>query len=360
MMGNEKMRKMVTTLTDTTAAEISERQEAIAAYICQMVGAADVAIDVLQRLSGGAIQENWLVGVRIAGGSWEGRHQWVLRTDAPSSVALSLNRAQEYAVLRVAYDAGAKAPKVLWLCRDASVIGRDFYLMECIQGVASAHRVTGDPTLVPDRCALLEELGATLARLHSVTPPRADLEFLPRPREHPALESIAAYRAYLDTLAEPFPVLEWGLRWCELNLPASVGVNLIHRDYRTGNYMICDGKLTGILDWEFAGWGDPREDVGWFAAKCWRSSRRDREAGGIGEVADFLRGYRAVSGRTLTRQELTYWQVMAHLRWSVIALQQAQRHLSGQQKSLELALTGRLIPELEYEILALTKGKHDE
>ncbi|MNF12669.1 hypothetical protein D3C80_2142390 [compost metagenome] len=47
---------------------------------------------------------------------------------------------------------------------------------------------------------------------------------------------------------------------------------------------------------------------------------------------------------------------MAHLRWAVIALQQAERHLSGQQRSLELALTGRLVPELEYEILALTSG----
>ena len=46
---------------------------------------------------------------------------------------------------------------------------------------------------------------------------------------------------------------------------------------------------------------------------------------------------------------------MAHLRWGVIALQQAQRHLSGQERSLELALTGRLLPDLEIEILKLTR-----
>lgn len=344
---------------DATAEAISEFRDAVAAYIRERTSG-EIVIEALQRLSGGAIQENWVVGVRIAGSDWEGSHRWVLRTDAPSSVALSLTRAQEFSVLRVAHEAGVKVPKVLWLCQDPSVIGRDFYLMECIEGVAAGHRITSDPALVPDTGVLLEELGAALARLHSVMPPRADLDFLPAPSANPALESIASYRTYLDTLNDSFPVLHWGLRWCELNAPTHGDISLIHRDYRTGNYMVHGGRLTGILDWEFAGWGDPREDIGWFTAKCWRFARREREAGGIGEIRDFLRGYASVSGRTLTREELTYWQVMAHLRWAIIALQQAQRHFSGQQKSLELALTGCMVPELEYEILALTGGGRDE
>jgi hypothetical protein len=48
---------------------------------------------------------------------------------------------------------------------------------------------------------------------------------------------------------------------------------------------------------------------------------------------------------------------MAHIRWAVIALQQAQRHLSGVERSLELALTGRIVAELEQEIIALTKSE---
>ena len=39
------------------------------------------------------------------------------------------------------------------------------------------------------------------------------------------------------------------------------------------------------------------------------------------------------------------------LRWAIIALQQAQRHLSGEQHSLELALTGRMLPEIEFDLL---------
>jgi hypothetical protein len=38
----------------------------------------------------------------------------------------------------------------------------------------------------------------------------------------------------------------------------------------------------------------------------------------------------------------------------VIALQQGERHLSGGEVSLDLALTGRIAAELEYEVLRLT------
>ncbi|MNH35246.1 hypothetical protein D3C79_959160 [compost metagenome] len=63
-----------------------------------------------------------------------------------------------------------------------------------------------------------------------------------------------------------------------------------------------------------------------------------------------------MSALALDTQALRFWQVMAHLRWAVIALQQAERHASGQQRSLELALTGRMVSELEQELLLLTQG----
>jgi aminoglycoside phosphotransferase (APT) family kinase protein len=91
-------------------------------------------------------------------------------------------------------------------------------------------------------------------------------------------------------------------------------------------------------------------------ARCWRFGRADREAGGVGPAEDFLAGYRAGGGRETTLQETQYWQLLAHLRWAVIALQQAERHRSGAQPSLELALTAHIVPELELEILALTEA----
>jgi aminoglycoside phosphotransferase (APT) family kinase protein len=266
-----------------------------------------------------------------------------------------MSREQEFAVLRAVHQVGVKVPEPLWLCQLPGVIGRDFFIMQALVGNAGGHQLTsqGAPEGNP---ALCKALGANLARLHTLRPPQAALEFLPAPVADAVQASVDQYRVFLDALPGSHPILEWGLRWCELNKPAPMETCLIHRDYRTGNYMVEHDELSGVLDWEFAGWGDPREDLGWFTARCWRFARPDLHAGGIGHLDDFIAGYRSVSPLDLDRDTLRFWQVMAHLRWAVIALQQAERHASGQQRSLELALTGRMVSELEQELLLLTQG----
>jgi hypothetical protein len=42
---------------------------------------------------------------------------------------------------------------------------------------------------------------------------------------------------------------------------------------------------------------------------------------------------------------------MGAVRWAVIALQQGERHLTGGEESLELALTGLRAPEMELDAL---------
>jgi hypothetical protein len=44
---------------------------------------------------------------------------------------------------------------------------------------------------------------------------------------------------------------------------------------------------------------------------------------------------------------------MATVRWVVIALQQAARHWSGAEPSLELALTAHIVPGLELDLLTM-------
>ena len=334
---------------DLNAADTRARIEK---FLRTAAGADAVTIAQLARMSGGAVQENWALDTDIRGGPYAGTRQWVLRTDAAARVAASLKRSEEFTILGVAHAAGLRAPEPLWLCSDMAVTGREFFIMQRLAGIASGHRVTREAALIPDRARLARELAENLARLHAIRPPQPRLAFL---KTMLARDSIAHYRDYLDQLPGSHPALEWGLRWCEINAPPEEETTFIHRDYRTGNYLVHDGGLSGVLDWEFAAFGNPLEDVGWIFAKCWRFAGKDLPCGGIADADDFLVPYRRASGRTVTAEALVYWQVMAHLRWSVIALQQAQRHLSGVERSLELALTGRIVAELEHEIVALTK-----
>jgi hypothetical protein len=72
----------------------------------------------------------------------------------------------------------------------------------------------------------------------------------------------------------------------------------------------------------------------------------------VGHKNELFEGYSSLSGKPVDTGKVLYWEIMAMTRWAIIALQQAQRHLSGEQSSLELALTGRMLPEIESDLLA--------
>ncbi|MEX0605838.1 MAG: phosphotransferase family protein [Marinobacter sp.] len=329
----------------------SELAAALADYIAAQTGAPHVQVENFSKLSGGAIQDNYALSVLLEGGYQPGRQDYVVRCDAPSGVSASLTRPQEFAVLKKAFEAGVTVPEPFWLCDNQSVIGQSFYVMSRAMGTASPQKLVGGDMIETQRSELTRQFGRELGRLHRIKPPLDSLDFLPSPAESAAQARVDLYRNYLAAIPEPHPVLEWALNWLEDNPPAPGAPVLCHCDFRTGNYMVDQGRLTAVLDWEFATWSDPAEDLGWLCSRSWRFGADEREVGGIGHKPDLFAGYAEITGETPDPDRVAYWEVMALVRWAVIALQQADRHLSGEQSSLELALTGRMLPQMEYDLL---------
>lgn len=332
---------------------LATQSQAVADFIARAAGARRATVTVLSRLGGGAIQENWAIDVEIADGPQAGVYEAVLRSDAVSVIAESWPRAQEFALIAAAHAAGVTVPQPLWLEPSGSVTGRPFYVMRRAKGMAQGRRLlrslegeAGD--------ALAQRLGAELARLHTITPATAPdmLAFLPKAGGDLIARRAAHYRQSLDALPEPQPVLEWAINRMEDLAPKIDTIALCHRDFRTGNYMAENGELTAILDFEFSGWSDPYEDLGWFCARCWRFGAVDREAGGIGSREAFYAGYETGTGRPVDDPRVRYWEAIAPIRWAIIALQQGERHASGQEPSLDLALTGLRAIECDYDLLA--------
>jgi aminoglycoside phosphotransferase (APT) family kinase protein len=325
--------------------------QALAGYVAEQTHAEQVRVLEFSRLSGGAIQSNYGLTVFCDGGSKPGQHELVVRSDSPSQVSVSLTRAQEFAVLQVAFQAGVTVPEPYWLCTDASVIGQPFCVMARVAGSASGRALVRGGLTDNQRTELTRQLGQELGRLHAIRPPHALLPFLKVPDQSPAIARINEYRQALDAIPEPHPVLEFALNWLLDNAPRGGTVALCHCDFRTGNYMVSQGRVTGVLDWEFAAWSDPYEDLGWLCARSWRFGAFNYEVGGVGQKEDLFGAYESATGKPVQARKVLYWEIMAMVRWAVIALQQAQRHLSGQEPSLELALTGRMVPEMEFDIL---------
>ncbi len=328
-----------------------EDLDALQDWLTAELGADAVKVRQADLLSGGAIGENWRIGVHVAGGAQSGVRNWVLRTDAASRLAISHNRADEYACLKAAHGAGARVPEPIAVARDAAIIGAPFMIVGEVAGYAQARDMVRDPVVERKGDEVAEALGRELGKIHSVRAPGQGLEFLGFPDRPAALVQVEQMRAYLNTISEPRPALEYALAWLERHAPETDAVVFCHGDFRTGNFMAEDGNLTAILDFEFAHWGDRHIDIGWFCARCWRFGADAREAGGIGSRTAFYRGYNEESDVPVDETLVPYWEILAAARWAVVALLQGERHVTGGEPSIELFLTGLRAPEMEHEAL---------
>src|SRR5260370_41994309 len=102
-----------------------------------------VEIAALLLMQGGAIQQNWRLDALVDGVA----QAWVLRTDAPATLAASRSRADEFGLLRAVHAAGVTVPEPLALCTDAAVIGRPFFIMRRVEGITDPPRVGKSETL---------------------------------------------------------------------------------------------------------------------------------------------------------------------------------------------------------------------
>ena len=157
----------------------------------------------------------------------------------------------------------------------------------------------------------------------------------------------------LDAVGEPHPAIEYGIAWCRARLPLERPRVVSHGDFRIGNLAVDENGIVAVLDWEFAKLGDPLEDLAWPLIRAWRFGADDRHLGGIGEVEPYLARYEELTGLAVPRDELDAWEVLGNCKWAVGSLSQARRHLSGEERSVELAILGRLAVEMEWELLDL-------
>ena len=301
----------------------------------------------IKKLSGGAIQENWA----IQGQRDQADYEIVLRKNAETSLDVSSDRKQEYALLHRLYELNICVPQPLLFEAKDNFLNSDFFVMQKISGIAEGHKLVRLNQPEQQR-AILQDIGLKLAEIHAISADREIEKIIQKPNKADYLNQlIASFHAQLDALKMQRPILEFAMSWMKQEQPVVDDLVLVHGDYRTGNIVRDQDHVSGFLDWEFTHWGDRREDIGWFTAKCWRFGQTQQVAGGIGAYKDFMQAYAEHADVYIPEFELKFWHVLAHVRWAIIALQQANRNLNNSQPSLELALTAFLVPQLEKNIL---------
>ena len=314
----------------------------IAELAQQLTSLLGAEVSNLARLSGGASRETWAFA---AGG-----RPLILQRQRPGATAGTAGMAAEVAVLRAAADAGVPVPAVVSDATDGDALGAPAFVVERVEGETIARKLLRDDEYGAARSLVTGQCGRMLATIHRIDP--ASVPALA------ATDPVQSMRDVLDTIGEPHPAFELGLRWLDTNrpVPTTEAPAVVHGDFRTGNLIVTAGGLAAVLDWELAHLGDPLEDLGWFCVRAWRFGNVDKPAGGFGTREELWAAYEEAGGAPVDPGSARWWELYGTLRWGVICVVQAASHRLGLARSMELAAIGRRTCENEHDVLALLPG----
>ncbi|MDG4664485.1 phosphotransferase family protein [Mycobacterium sp. 236(2023)] len=321
----------------------AETASALAAVLAPALGAAD--IEDLQRLTGGASRTTWA----FTAVNDDGRHALILRTGARDDIHASMEL--EAKVQQRAAAVGAPVPHILAADNSPAALGNPYLICNAIGGETIVRRIFRG--LDDDgRARLLTQCASALAAIHRADPSGIGLT---------TPDELAGWRTRLDEIGDTTATFEWTFRRLNDERPDPSPMVLVHGDFRMGNLIVDESGLAAVLDWELTHIGEIYEDLAWFCIRAWRFGAPETlGAGGLGSVETFLRAYEEASGKELDRHAFRWWLTVATLRWGVICRHQAERHLSGESPSVELAAIGRRVSETEWDLLDLLSGRGPE
>ncbi|MFI0352182.1 phosphotransferase family protein [Actinomadura sp. 9N407] len=299
-----------------------------------------VRVRGLARAQGGASRVTCAFDAVTAAGQ---AHPLILRLATRGAMA-GAPLTREAALMRAAGAAGVPSPEVIAADGAEGPLGAEFVVMERVEGESIPRRVLRDPALAGSDGRLAAQCGEILAAVH-----RIPVDAVPG-LEH--VDQLETWQEVLDTIGEPHPALEFALRWLARNRPPAGPAAVVHGDFRNGNFIIGPDGIRAVLDWELVHLGDPLEDLGWLCAKAWRFGS-ELPVGGFGTYERLVEAYEKAGGAPVDRDALRWWEMFGVARWAVICVMQAQRHLTGGERSIELAVLGRRVAENEWDLLQM-------
>jgi len=172
---------------------------------------------------------------------------------------------REFRVMSALHGTGVPVAQMHVLCEDESVIGRAFYIMECVNG-----RVLWDQSLPgmtnEQRGAIYNEMNRVIAALHTVKPLAIDLDGYGKPGNYFERQIGRWSKQYVASITQPIPEMDQLMEWLPNNIPAMARdesmLSVVHGDFRLDNLMFHteEPRVLAVLDWELSTLGHPLAD----------------------------------------------------------------------------------------------------
>lgn len=305
----------------------------LAAYIAgRMPGAAEVVVDSLSRISGGASRETYRFRLTWRDGEGAARQRkLILRRDPPASL-IDTERRIEFEAYRAFFGSAVPVPEMLWLEEADAALDHPFFIAEEIEGFQASPGLLWAEPYMASLEALAERKWTILGEIAKADPAAVGLDRVMEPVAAEACwdRELSYWEGVLDEdEAEPLPIIRAAIRWLRANPPPPpTKVGVVHGDYRTGNFLYDDqGVIHGILDWEMAHLGDPLEDLGWSLNPVWSFGRG--LAGGLVPRERAIAIWEAASGMTADPASLHWWELFNCVKGQAIWVSSARAWIDG-------------------------------
>ncbi|MFO0690401.1 MAG: phosphotransferase family protein [Myxococcota bacterium] len=203
--------------------------------------------------------------------------------------------AKDAAVLRALATTAVPVPRVRAVGAELAAL-----LLERIPGRSDFPAVDREEEREPTA----RDLMRLTALLHAQDPGRLAIPHLGDVAavSDPARVQLEQLAGLLATLGDAvLPLQRFAARWLERRPPRPSRVSLVHSDMGPGNFLFQRGRVTALLDWEVAHWGDPMEDLAAVAVRDMATP--------IGPLSTRYAEYAAAGGPTPDLASVAWYRV---------------------------------------------------
>lgn len=282
---------------------------ALEAYLRSMLTSADeVRLAAVRALPQGASNTTLAVDVHIECASCTFLLPCVLRLQRTSGLLAPYDVLREHRLLRILDRAGFPVPRPLWGAGRCDGLETPFFFMLRVEGRSL-------PAFwYPSQCPELQLIASQLAAIHSADWRRLGLDFLDEGGGIDPLEAELDQwrRRAIVRNVDGHPLLLALADVLRRQQPRDGRVALLHGDPNPGNFLLHDGRVSAVLDWELASLGDPRSDLGFYAALQTMFLAPPPVPG----VTSLSLAYEAVTGTPL--RDLAYYEALGLYKLAIV------------------------------------------